>query len=88
MAAFEADGTPSPLVTADTARLGTALTLVLLQAVTARVGEKAVGTVFAQAYRTASADGTITLAPGSGVVAQGYYALAFAQRLSALSAGR
>jgi hypothetical protein len=85
--AFEADGTPSPLASSDPRRLGTALTVVLLQAVAQQVGNKGVGSVFAQAYRSARADGTITLTPGSSVTAQAYYALAFAERLSALRAG-
>jgi hypothetical protein len=83
---FHTDGTPSSLGTDDRGRVGVALSVSLFQAVASRLGAKAAGSVLAQAYRSAAADGTITLAPGSSVVAQAYYALAFAKRLVSLSA--
>jgi hypothetical protein len=83
---FHTDGTPSSPGTDDRGGVGIALSVSLFQAVASRWGTKAAGSVLAQAYRSAAADGTITLAPGSSVVAQAYYALAFARRLASLRA--
>jgi hypothetical protein len=83
---FHSDGTPATLGTDDRGRVGIALSVSLFQAVGSRWATRAVGSVLAQAYRSAGTDGTITLTPGSSVAAQAYYALGFARRLASLRA--